>query len=167
MESSKKEKKNITKKRKRENKDKEPEFERWQIYDWIISEKDYYIEALECFIESKDESFTLSDLNNLMLPINLVNIRKIFQNQGNKFDIERQYNNLCNLKDKYFNSQIKLNELLDNVNKELNEIKGLMKSEFENENANLGNMQLYIFKIGFFDIIYSFYNIFNNRIIRF
>ena len=148
---------------KRENKDKEPEFERWQIYDWIISEKDYYIEALESFIESKDESFTISDLNNLMLPLNLVNVIKIFQNQGNKFDIEKLYNNLCDLKDKYFYSQIKINELLDNVNKELTEIKELMKSEFENENANIGNMQLYIFKIGFFDIIYSFYNIFNNN----
>ena len=42
-------------------KDKEPEFERWQIYDWIISEKDYYIEALECFIESKDDNFTIFD----------------------------------------------------------------------------------------------------------
>ena len=98
-----------------------------------------------------------------MLPLNLVNVIKIFQNQGNKFDIEKLYNNLCDLKDKYFYSQIKINELLDNVNKELTEIKELMKSEFENENANIGNMQLYIFKIGFFDIIYSFYNIFNNN----
>ena len=66
---------------KRETKDKEPEFERWQIYDWIINEKDYYIEALECFIESKDDNFTIFDLNNLMLSLSLTNIRKIFQNQ--------------------------------------------------------------------------------------
>ena len=38
---------------KRENKDKEPEFERWQIYDWIISEKDYYVEAWNVLLKVK------------------------------------------------------------------------------------------------------------------
>ena len=148
---------------KRETKDKEPEFERWQIYDWIINEKDYYIEALECFIESKDDNFTISDLNNLMLPLALINVRKIFQNQGNKIDIERLFSNLEDLRDKYFNSNIRAKEFLEKVNKELINIKELIKSEFDNQNLNINNMQLYIFKIGFFDLIYSFYNIFNNN----
>ena len=118
---------------------------------------------MECFIESKDDNFTISDLNNLMLPLALINIRKIFQNQGNKIDIERLYSNLEDLRERYFNSHIKGKEFLEKVNKELINVKELIKSEVDNENLNINNMQLYIFKIGFFDLIYSFYNIFNNN----
>ena len=146
---------------KKEKNDNSEEFKRWEIYDWLITEdKDFYLENLINFYKCNQNLFSINELNNLMIPLDKINIDNICQNSKILEDIKNNMQSIQNLRNNYFDSSIDSFYFIENSTKNIKKLKENINNLFQiyKNNCNIYLVQLYLFKIGIFDLLFSMYN---------
>ena len=143
------------------------EFQKWEIYDWLASENDFYIESVKCFYDTYNEyspetklliqhfrTFSKSylDITNNIIDRNLNAYKQIYNANT---DILKIFKN-------YFLSTEKPDIFCDKLVEKLNLIKKIYQDNFpkNKEKAQIIErklFQIYLYKFKIFDTLYMIY----------
>ena len=144
---------------KKENSDTSPEMERWEIYDWLINENDYYIENLKSFFESTQNCVN-EDIRELMVPASMVNTNHFFSSIKIFETLMKNFDQIDNLKQ----LELSIDEtfLFENIQKSVTEAKEILINSFQDNDDRIDRRmsQLLLYKLGCFDGLFSIYSIF-------
>ena len=151
---------------KKENKDMNPEIQRWEIYDWLISENDNYIENLKSFVNCIQNDFT-DDLRELMLPLSLVKSTNYFSDIKSYESLINNSTRINTIKQNYFDASIDEKEFVSNITQQLTETKIFIESilNYNNQSSdiNLKMTQLFLYKNGIFDDLFPIYSLLSSN----
>ena len=163
-----------------------PEFQKWEIYDWLASEDDFYIESVKSFFESYNE---LESENKLLIKDfrqfckskkDLLNSSIIDKNMNSLNKIIKANDEMNEIFYSYFSNHDRPEELCNQIKEKIdlmckifkdtfheqeqNEIKEESLSMIENYNYKDKKIfQLSLFKLGIVDCLYKVYNQFQKN----
>ena len=168
-----------------------PEFQKWEMYDWLTSEDDFYLEPIKSFFESYKG---LENENRLLLfhfrifcrPCKVLeNSTLIDKNQNSLNKIIKANKEMDEIFYSYFLNNDKADDFCDKIKEKIDLMCNIFKETFSEQNNSLeDNMsinpfnnnykdkkifQLCLFKLGVLDNIYKVYYQFqkNNYLSKF
>ena len=158
---------------KKETNDYSPEFQKWEIYDWLASEDDFYIESIKAFYDN----YNLLETDTKLLAMQfrtfcrsckeVENSSIVDRNQNSFNKIMRANNEMMNIFDNFYHNNSKIENFCENLVEKINNMSKIYKETFiENENNTIAEkkiFQLCVFKFGIFDNLYKIYNLFQKN----
>ncbi len=143
------------------------EFQKWEIYDWLSSENDYYIEAIKCFYESYNElqpeaKLLVQHFRTFTKPCFEINNNLIDRNQNVFKQILKANTDIMDIFKNYFLSFDKPELFCDQLVEKLNLINKIYQDNFpkNKEKAQIIErklFQIYLFKFKIIDTLYMLY----------
>ena len=157
-----------------------PEFQKWEIYDWLASEDDFYIESIKSFYDSYGEL----DIDNRLLIMHfrafcksckeLENSSIVDKNQNSMRKIIKTNKDMNEIFYNYFQNGDKPDAFCDKIKEKIDSMCKTFKNVFyEKESDEVNNsidlninnesivdkkiFQLYLVKFGILDDIYKIY----------
>ena len=163
---------------KKETNDYTPEFQKWEIFDWLASEDDFYLEPIKSFYESYNLLETDCKLLSTHLRTFCKNCKEVENsniveiNRNSFYKILKTNDEMMKIFDDFFHNNQKIEEFTKNLIEKINEMSKIFKETFdESQNNTIADkkiFQMYILKFGIFDNLYKIYNLFqiNNFIAK-
>ena len=170
---------------KKELNDHMPEFQKWEMYDWLASEDDFYIESIKSFYESYNELEADSKLLIMQFRTfcksckGVENSSIVDKNQNSLNRIIKTNNEMNQIFFGYFSNNDRPDVFCDKIKEKIDHMSKIFKDVFnENENSlqdisidNNNNkfnidrkiFQLCLLKFGIIDSIYKIYNQFHKN----
>ena len=155
------------------------EFQKWEIYDWLGSENDFYIESIKSFYESYNEyppetKLLIQHFRTFSKPCFEINNNIIDRNQNLYKQILKANNEIIDIINDYFLSNDKAELLCDKLIEKLKLINKIYTDNFP-ENKEKAQIierklfQIYLYKFKIFDTLYMVYTQFqdNNYLSKF
>ena len=165
--------------------DYNPEFQKWEMYDWLASEDDFYIESIKSFYESYNELDSDSKLLIMQFRTfcksckDVENSRIVDKNQNALNRIIKTNNEMNEIFFGYFSNNDKPDVFCDKIKEKIDHMCKIFKDAFnENENSleeisidnnnnkfniNRKIFQLCLLKFGIVESIYKIYNQFHKN----
>ena len=159
--------------------DYSPEFQKWEIYDWLTSEDDFYLESIKAFYESYNNIETENKLKGLQFRQfcktckDLENSSIIDKNQNSLDKIIKANKDIDEIFYAYFSNSEKAEIFCDKIKEKIDLMCKIFKDTFydpnnsldENNSLNFNNnsskdkkiFQLSLFKFGIFENLYKIY----------
>ena len=173
---------------KKELNDYMPEFQKWEMYDWLASEDDFYIESIKSFYESYNELEADSKLSIMQFRTfcksckGVENSSIVDKNQNALNRIIKTNNDMIQIFFGYYSNEDRPDVFCDKIKEKIDHMCKIFKDVFkENENENsveeisIDNnnnnkvnidrkiFQLSLLKFGIVDSIYKIYNQFHKN----
>ena len=149
------------------------EFQKWEIYDWLASENDFYIESVKSFYETYNELQPESKLLNQHFRTFTkscfeINNNIIDRNQNVYKEILKENNEIIDIVNSYFLNADKPEEFCDKLIDKFNLIHKIYSDNFpkNKEKAQIIDrklFQIYLFKFKIMDTLYMVYTQFQDN----
>ena len=143
------------------------EFQKWEIYDWLASENDFYIESVKCFYDTYNEyspetKLLIQHFRTFSKPCFEINNNIIDRNQNAYKQIFKANTDINDIFQNYFLTFEKPEVFCDKLIEKLNLIKKIYQDNFpkNKEKAQIIDrklFQIYLFKFKIFDTLYLIY----------
>ena len=143
------------------------EFQKWEIYDWLASENDFYVESIKSFYETYNElpnesKLLIQHFRAFTKPCFEINNNIIDRNQNLYKQILKANNDIIEIFKNFFLSADKPEVFCDKLIEKLKVIKKLYDDNFpkNKEKAQIIErklFQIYLYKFKIFDTLYMIY----------
>ena len=143
------------------------EFQKWEIYDWLASENDFYIESIKSFYDSYNElppeaKLLMQHFRTFSKPCFEINNSLIDRNQNVFKHILTANNEMIEIFNNFFLSTDKTEVFCDKLVEKLNLIKKIYEDNFpkNKEKAQIIErklFQIYLLKFKIIDTLYMIY----------
>ena len=150
------------------------EFQKWEIYDWLSSENDFYVESIKSFYETYNElqpetKLLVQHFRTFSKPCFEVNNSIIDRNQNTYKQILRANNEIIEIVKDYFLSTDKPEVFCDKLIEKLNLINKIYQDNFpkNKEKAQIIErkiFQIFLYKFKIIDTLYMIYTQFQDNI---
>ena len=150
------------------------EFQKWEIYDWLASENDFYVESIKSFYETYNElqpetKLLIQHFRTFSKPCFEINNNIIERNQNAYKKIFRANNDIIEIVKEFFLNDDKPETFCDNLIEKLNLINKIYQDNFpqNKEKAQVIErklFQIFLYKFKIIDTLYMIYLQFQDNV---
>ena len=146
------------------------EFQKWEIYDWLSSKNDFYIESVKSFYETYNEmhpetKLLIQHFRNFSKASFEINNSLIDRKQNVYKEILKGHNAIIDIYKNFFLNAEKPDIFCDKLIEQMKLIKSIYEKNFplnkdKSQIIERKMFQLYLFKFKILDVLYMIYNTF-------